>query len=76
MQDSFLSHVDISRDNLADDFFGFGFFNYFLMSQQGSQVSMGAVLSDDVVEILGFIGVIKFDKVWMTDDSMNFDLIL
>lgn len=53
-----------------------GLLYFFLLVQQLHEVAMGAVLGDDVVEILGFVGVVKLNYVRMAQSSMHFYLAL
>lgn len=35
---------------------------------------MWAVFGDDVVEVVGFVGVVELDYVWVVEISVDFDL--
>lgn len=37
---------------------------------------MGTVLCDNVVEVVGLIGIVEFDDVRMTQNSMHFYFVL
>ena len=39
------------------------------------QISVGAILSHDIVELLSFINIIEFDDIRVAEGLMNFDLI-
>lgn len=76
MQHTLLGEVQVAFNYLLDDVLGLGLLYFFLLVQQLHEVAMGTVLGNDVVEILGFVGVVELNYVGMAQGSMHFYLAL
>ena len=71
-----LGDVEVGGDDLADDFECLVFLDLAFLVEEGTQVAVGTVLGDDVVKVLGLVGVVEFHDVGVAHASMRFDFSL